>query len=97
MATETVAERLLRVEELSKHNTRELKEDIKEIRKDIEEIRQDMKELPDRIVNILKDSTTRDIQLEIVKLENKFFKRFIILGLAIVGESIILLLSYFRG
>ena len=63
---------------------------------DIKEIKSDVKSMPDQIVNRLNESVDRKIKLAITETERKYQAKLIGLLLAIIGEGIGLIISFFK-
>ena len=63
---------------------------------DIKEIKTDVKSMPDQIVNRLNESVDMKIKLAITETERKYQAKLIGLLLAIIGEGIGLIISFFK-
>ena len=63
---------------------------------DIKEIKTDLKSMPEQIANRLNESIDMKIKLAITETERKYQAKLIGLLLAIIGEGIGLIISFFK-
>ena len=63
---------------------------------DIKEIKTDLKSMPEQIANRLNESIDMKIKLAITETERKYQAKLIGLLLAIIGEGIGLVISFFK-
>lgn len=63
---------------------------------DIKEIKDDVKSMPDKIVNRINESVDMKIRLAITETEKKYQAKLIGLLLAIIGEGVGLIISFFK-
>ena len=63
---------------------------------DIKEIKDDVKSMPDKIVNRINESVDMKIKLAISETEKKYQAKLIGLLLAIIGEGVGLIISFFK-
>ena len=63
---------------------------------DIKEIKSDVKSMPEQIANRLNESIDMKIKLAITETERKYQAKLIGLLLAIIGEGIGLIISFFK-
>lgn len=63
---------------------------------DIKEIKDDVKNMPDKIVNRINESVDMKIKLAITETEKKYQAKLIGLLLAIIGEGVGLIISFFK-
>ena len=63
---------------------------------DIKEIKDDVKSMPDKIVNRINESVDMKIKLAITETEKKYQAKLIGLLLAIIGEGVGLIISFFK-
>ena len=63
---------------------------------DIKEIKEDVKCMPDKIVNRINESVDMKIKLAITETEKKYQAKLIALLLAILGEGVGLIISFFK-
>ncbi len=63
---------------------------------DIKEIKEDVKCMPDKIVNRINESVDMKIKLAISETEKKYQAKLIGLLLAIIGEGVGLIISFFK-
>ena len=63
---------------------------------DIKEIKGDVKSMPDKIVNRINESVDMKIKLAISETEKKYQAKLIGLLLAIIGEGVGLIISFFK-
>lgn len=63
---------------------------------DIKEIKTDVKNMPEQIANRLNESIDMKIKLAITETERKYQAKLIGLLLAIIGEGIGLIISFFK-
>lgn len=63
---------------------------------DIKEIKTDVKNMPEQIVNRLNETIDMKIKLAITETERKYQAKLIGLLLAIIGEGIGLVISFFK-
>lgn len=63
---------------------------------DIKEIKDDVKNMPDKIVNRINESVDMKIKLAITETEKKYQAKLIGLLLAVIGEGVGLIISFFK-
>ena len=72
------------------------KQRVAAMESDIKEIKEDVKCMPDKIVNRINESVDMKIKLAITETEKKYQAKLIALLLAIIGEGVGLIISFFK-
>lgn len=72
------------------------KQRVAAMESDIKEIKEDVKCMPDKIVNRINESVDMKIKLAITETEKKYQAKLIALLLAILGEGVGLIISFFK-
>lgn len=72
------------------------KQRVAAMESDIREIKEDVKCMPDKIVNRINESVDMKIKLAITETEKKYQAKLIALLLAIIGEGVGLIISFFK-
>ena len=72
------------------------KQRVAAMESDIKEIKDDVKNMPDKIVNRINESVDMKIKLAITETEKKYQAKLIGLLLAIIGEGVGLIISFFK-